>query len=331
VTESVFSKKLFKLCQEGTIPSKYCHILEGFYLDYKEATTSRVDEKTIDQFFITLLSLVEKQIHSPFHFKNFHKKITSPFDYYQFGIDFLTPLIDKEHSKFRNASMFKKIEKQLQQKENVILFSNHQTESDPQAISIMLQPFAPDIASEIIYVAGQRVTQDPFAIPFSLGCNLLSIYSKRYIDNPPSEKREKQLHNQKTMQEMLSLLQKGGQIIYVAPSGGRDRPNENKEIVVADFDPQSIEMFLLMGKKSKKPTHFYPLSLYTYPLLPPPDKVNEEMGEIRKTHFCSIQMAIDNELDFNSLNSISDKKELRVERAKYIQNIVTQNYNKIIQ
>ena len=60
---------------------------------------------------------------------------------------------------------------------------------------------------------------------------------------------------------MSSLLSEGGKVIYVAPSGGRDRKNLNDKIVVAPFDPQSIEMFSLMARKAKKPTHFYPLSL----------------------------------------------------------------------
>jgi glycerol-3-phosphate O-acyltransferase len=43
---------------------------------------------------------------------------------------------------------------------------------------------------------------------------------------------------------------------YVAPSGGRDRPNQEGIVEVAPFDPQSIEMFNLMAKKSTRPTFF---------------------------------------------------------------------------
>ena len=43
----------------------------------------------------------------------------------------------------------------------------------------------------MIFVAGERVITDPLAIPFSMGSNLLCIYSKRYIDHPPEKKIEK--------------------------------------------------------------------------------------------------------------------------------------------
>ena len=62
------------------------------------------------------------------------------------------------------------------------------------------------------------------------------------------------------MELMSRLLQEGGKVIYVAPSGGRDRRNAEGEIEVAPFDPQSVEMFYLMARKGKN-THSL-LSLY---------------------------------------------------------------------
>ena len=51
----------------------------------------------------------------------------------------------------------------------------------------------------MIMVAGDRVTTDVVAVPFSKARNLLCIYSKRHIDNPPEEKPKKMRHNAKTM------------------------------------------------------------------------------------------------------------------------------------
>ena len=51
----------------------------------------------------------------------------------------------------------------------------------------------------MIMVAGDRVTTDVVAVPFSKARNLLCIYSKRHIDNPPEEKSKKMRHNAKTM------------------------------------------------------------------------------------------------------------------------------------
>ena len=44
-----------------------------------------------------------------------------------------------------------------------------------------------------------QVTTDVVAVPFSKARNLLCIYSKRHIDNPPEEKSKKMRHNAKTM------------------------------------------------------------------------------------------------------------------------------------
>ena len=55
---------------------------------------------------------------------------------------------------------------------------------------------------------------------------------------------------------MQELLNEGGCCIYVAPSGGRDRPNAMGEIEVAPFDAQSVELFWLLGKQASAPLIF---------------------------------------------------------------------------
>ncbi len=227
---------------------KYTKLLEGFCQAYKQVPG------TLETTIIELRELVEK--HRSFKFAPYHEKIRSPYDHYQFGLNFVRALIDFPRSHVHGQEALEQIDSQLRKGENVILLANHQTEADPQIISLLLERTHPHIAEKMIYVAGERVVTDPVAIPFSMGCNLLCIYSKRYIDNPPELKNEKQLHNKSTMELMSSLLKEGGKIIYVAPSGGRDRRSPSGKVDVAPFDPQSIEMFSLMARKAKTPTHF---------------------------------------------------------------------------
>jgi len=281
--------------------------------------------------FFTLLERVKEQIATPVTFEPFHQKCTSPFNYYRFGIDFIRPLVDLEGSKILHSENLEKMNRQIEAKENVILFANHQTEVDPQLISIILEEKFEKLASEMIFVAGDRVISDPMAVPFSLGRNLLCIHSKRHIDNPPEQRAAKQLHNQKTMHRMRELLEEGGKSIYVAPSGGRDRANEKGEIEVADFDPQSIEMFRLMAKKAKTPTHFYPLSLVTYDILPPPQAVQSELGEKRTTSRNKILMSFGNELDMENCSEdhSSDRHTKRLHRAAHILGLVKEQYRKL--
>jgi glycerol-3-phosphate O-acyltransferase len=226
-----------------------------------------------------------------------------------------------------------KIQKQLTRGDNVILFANHQTEPDPQVIGLLLDKTHPRMAEEIIFVAGNRVTMDPLAIPFSMGCNLLCIYSKKHIEHPPEKKEEKLLHNQRVLQKLRELLTEGGKCIYVAPSGGRDRLNDQGQVVISPFDPQSIELFRIIAKQAKRPAHFYPLALATHHLLPPPNTVEKELGERREAQCTPVHLMFDDEIDIEAipLSDNEDKEAKRAARAKYVWEIVQRNYARLMQ
>lgn len=277
-----------------------------------------------DSIVIALLEGTCQHLKTPFIFDHFHKRSREPVDYFQIGLDFVKHMIDWKRSHVHGWEQVEKILQQLEAGENVILFGNHQAEVDPQIVSALLMERAPRIAQEIIFVAGHRVTTDPVAVPFSAGRNLLCIHSKRHIDHPPEEKEAKQRHNQRTMRAMSDLLAQGGACIYVAPSGGRDRKNSQGNVEIAPLDPQAIEMFLLMAKKAKTPTHFYPLSLMTYHLMPPPAVVRKEAGEARVVNFTGVQIAFAAELEPESFPGaeLKDKKARRQARADHLYSII---------
>ncbi len=313
--------------QEGIIPLRYLRSIETFYAGYLDAAIEEPQER-IEKIFVTLLHLVKEQCLHPFSFQPFHKLIRSPFDYYQFGIDLIRPLVDFPRSSVHRLDELQKITALLEKGDNIIFLANHQTEADPQALSILLEPTHPKLGEEMIFVAGERVITDPLAVPASQGRNLLCIYSKRYIDHPPEDKEKKQQHNKRTMQIMSELLSEGGKAIYVAPSGGRDRPNASGAIEVAPYDPQSIEMFYLMAKKSTHPTHFYPMALKTYDLLPPPETIQVELGEERIAKRAAIHLAFGSEIDMEKFpgSDAEDKHERRAARATYIHDLVSKDY-----
>ena len=321
-----FLEQLQLAIDQNLIPKKSAAILHGFYLEYKAAALQN-KEKT-EQVFLTFLKLVILQCSSPFSFSHYHQRVRKNFDYYKFALDFVRPLIDIPSSSLQGELYLEEMNSHLNNKDNVILFANHQSEGDPQMINILLEKKFPKIAEELIFVAGDRVISDPLAVPLSLGCNLLCIYSKRYIDTPPELKMKKQLHNKKTMDTMSHLLKEGGHIIYVAPSGGRDRSNNKGIMEVAEFDPPSIEMFYLIAKRSSHPTHFYPLALKTYAILPPPKGIQVELGESRTVGYGPIQIAFGPEIDMENhpLRKSSDKHARRKERAEFICNLVRKMY-----
>lgn len=308
------------------IDPKKIHLVKDFYHNYKKAAESNgVDSATILKNFHNLVTYIVDAITHPFDFEPYHKALFEPIDYYKFGIDFMGALVEGP-AVIKGKNELDAMNLALKQGENVILFGNHQTEPDPQLISIALQKDYPDMARSMIFVAGERVTTDPLAVPFSKGRYLLCIYSKRYIDFPPELKLQKQLHNKKTMEQMSDLLKTGGKIIYVAPSGGRDRKDETGEIQVAPFDPQSLEMFILMAKKAKTPTHFHTLALSTYNLMPPPEGIQKELGEQRLCNKTKIGFHFGSKIDLEKYSHIPDKHEQRQLRAQELTKEVSDHF-----
>jgi glycerol-3-phosphate O-acyltransferase len=130
-----------------------------------------------------------------------------------------------------------------------------------------------------------------------MGRNLLCIHSKKHIDSDPETKPAKSKQNMAAMNSMLAGLKDGGMAIWVAPSGGRDRRDvATGKIPIAPFDQKTVDMFRLMGNKSKVPTHFYPMSMVSYDLCPPPDVIEAGVGEQRNVRFTPIGIAVRDEV-----------------------------------
>lgn len=328
-----FRKKVALYREHNWITPKIEENILRFYDTYYASLQAHnLPLEKCESIFDTYLDLVKQHLLKPFLFKPYHHKVCHPFDFYAFGVNFLRPLVDEKKSTVSGKENLEEIAAHLQKKNNVIFFANHQIEADPQALSILLENLYPEIGSDMIFVAGERVLTDPLAVPFSMGRNLLCIYSKRYIDTPPEKKTEKQLHNKRTMELMSSLLKEGGKCIYVAPSGGRDRANAEGVVEVAQLDPQNIKMFYLMAQKAEHPTFFYPMALSTYDLLPPPETIQVELGEQRNAKRGAIHLSIGECLDMETFpgSDHTDKQMRRQARADYVWKEICKNYRKIV-
>lgn len=325
-----FEQHVKTMCIEKNLPAQICSGFLEFCSHYSQACQDgKNDPITFLPHFATFLSCVQKELKEPSLFSAYHKAVSTPTDYYRLGLEFIRPLIDFAHSMVLGKKSLAAIELALENKENVILLANHQTEVDPQIISLLIEKEFPLLAKEMIFVAGHRVTTDPLAVPLSLGRNLICIHSKRHIDTPPEKKSEKLTHNQKAMRALEELLHEGGKCIYIAPSGGRDRVDTAGVLQVARFDPQSVELFYLLSQKSRHPTHFYTLALETYPILPPPDEVRKEIGEQRITRYSPAHLLFGERIDMQHVGNchlLSDKKERRVVRTEAIWQQVVSDY-----
>lgn len=324
-----FLEQLERHAQQGTLDDKLVGLIRGFYQSYCEAgQAAQLNQSTIAEKFELFLKLIVAQVQQPHTFSHHHHSIRTPLDYYSFGIEMFRPLVLLDKSVLRGTENLDRMLQQLEDKENVILLANHQTELDPQAISLLLEEDYAVLGERLNFIAGDRVLIDPMAVPFSLGRNLFCIYSKRYINDPPEQKADKQRHNQRTMRVMQESSSQGGRAIYVAPSGGRDRPNADGKIEVTAFDPSSLEMLILTSIKAKRPAHFYPLALRTYHLLPPPDRIVSALGEWRQTAVTPIHAHFGDEIAIEQFPKADStgKRERRTARASYIEGLVRANY-----
>lgn len=306
--------------------------MNNSYQQFKESYLSAVLEnggsrELAEKNMEKLYEFALEESASPTPFAPFHVGLE---DFYQFGLDFFRPLIQFEKSHVYGKEHLHHIVDQIHRGENVILLANHQTEPDPQIISLLLEKECPQLAKELIFVAGHRVITDPFAIPFSKGRNLLCIYSKRYMEHPPEMREEKTLHNRRTLERLKELLQEGGKCVYVAPSGGRDRQDASGSIPIAPFDPASLELFRLMAKDTK--TTFYPFAMDTYHLFPPPDSIHTELGEVRRAKAGPVSISFGAPLHMDHFMdhfSDLDKHERREARASYVWGLVNELYQKM--
>mmetsp|Transcript_30885 Transcript_30885/g.52255 ORF Transcript_30885/g.52255 Transcript_30885/m.52255 type:complete len:387 (+) Transcript_30885:95-1255(+) len=294
---------------EGKVPEGILQTLDGFLDDYVE---SNLAAKSSPEFFQqtvgTFIAGVQKALQDPYPFEPYHVAIREPFDFYKWGNDFMRPLVINEQSRAVGLDKLKALEDKLASGENVLLLSNHQTEADPQVMSILLEENdMGHLAEKIIFVAGHKVTSDPIAIPFSMGRNLLCIHSKKHIRNPPEDFERKQAQNLESMKSLGELASKGGNIFWVAPSGGRDRPDpETGNFVVAPFDLKALDMFKLISMQSQKKMHFVPMAMYTHQLIPPPKSVSSSLGEERSAKRGAVSVKVLDATD--GIGGLKDKE-----------------------
>ncbi|KAK7309651.1 hypothetical protein RJT34_06553 [Clitoria ternatea] len=274
-----------KEAQAGSLPPNVAAGMEEVYSNYKRAVIQSGDPKANEIVLSNMTVFLDRiflDVTDPFVFESHHKAKREPFDYYMFGQNYIRPLVDFKNSYVGNMPLFIEMEEKLKQGHNIILMSNHQTEADPAIIALLLEARLPYIAENMTYVAGDRVITDPLCKPFSIGRNLICVYSKKHMLDDPALVEMKRKANIRSLKEMAVLLRNGSQIVWIAPSGGRDRPGPlSGEWAPAPFDSASVDNMRRLVEHSGPPGHVYPLAILCHDIMPPPLMVEKEIGEKR--------------------------------------------------
>ncbi|ESR45959.1 hypothetical protein CICLE_v10001047mg [Citrus x clementina] len=306
--------------------------MEELYHNYKNAVfqsgNSRADEIVLSNMAVAF-DRVLLDIEEPFTFSSYHKSMREPFDYYMFGQNYIRPLVDFRSSYVGNVSLFFEMEEKLNQGHNIVLISNHQTEADPAIIALLLESTNPHVAENLTYIAGDRVITDPLCKPFSMGRNLICVYSKKHMLDVPELIEMKRKSNTRSLKEMALLLRGGSQIIWIAPSGGRDRPDPvTGEWYPAPFDTSSIDNMRRLAEHSGIPGHIYPLALLCHDIMPPPPQVEREVGEKRVISFHGAGLSVAPEISFPDIITASkNPEEAKEVYTQAFYNSVTEQYN----
>lgn len=312
-TEQELLSGIRKESEAGKLPSNVAAGMKELYQNYKTAVLQsgipNAHEIVLENM-AAALDLIFLDVEDPFIFSPYHKALRKPYDYYEFGQKYIRPLIDFRNSYVGNVSIFNEIQEKLQQGHNIVLISNHQTEADPAVIALLLETSSPHIAENLIYVAGDRVVTDPLCKPFSMGRNLICVYSKKHMNDDPEHSEEKRKANIRSLKEMALLLRGGSQIVWIAPSGGRDRPDPlTGEWYPAHFDASSVDNMRRLAEHSGAPGHVYPLALLCHDIMPPPPQVEKEIGERRVISFHGVGLSVAPEISFSEVTAACENPE----------------------
>ncbi|KAL4326273.1 hypothetical protein GQ457_11G020700 [Hibiscus cannabinus] len=344
--------------EAGRLPPNVAAGMEELYQNYRNAVFQSGHPAAVEIALSNMAVAFDHMlldVEDPFVFEPYHKALREPFDYYMFGQNYIRPLIDfrsflkiqdalcrrdlqffnvitlfckPRNSYVGNLSLFYEIEEKLKQGHNVVLISNHQTEADPIIISLLLEKTNPQLAESMIYVAGDRVIIDPLCKPFSMGRNLLCVYSKKHMYDIPELAEMKRKANTRSLKELALLLRGGSKVVWIAASGGRDRPDPlTEEWYPAPFDSASVDNMRRLIEHSGVPGHIYPLALLCYDIMPPPRQVEKEIGEKRIITFYGAGLSVAPEITFPEIAAACEKSEAKGAYTQALYKSVNEQYN----
>ncbi|XP_065035104.1 glycerol-3-phosphate acyltransferase, chloroplastic-like isoform X2 [Musa acuminata AAA Group] len=272
-----------KEVEAGNLSSDIATKLEELYYNYRDAVMQSGVPNATEIILSNMAVAFDRillDVEDPFSFCPYHKAIREPFDYYMFGQNYVRPLIDFRTSFIGNLSLFFDMEEKLKK----------------------------------VFVAGDRVVTDPLCKPFSMGRNLICVYSKKHMHDIPELVEMKRRANTRSLKEMALLLRRGSQVIWIAPSGGRDRPDPlTGQWHPAPFDASSVDNMRRLVDHSGVVGHIYPLAMLCYEVMPPPPEVEKQIGERRQISFHGIGLSVAPEMNYDEITAGCENPEMAKE------------------
>eukprot|EP00803_Ostreobium_quekettii_P004878 evm.model.scf_1861EXC.1 EVM.evm.TU.scf_1861EXC.1 scf_1861EXC:4626-5861(-) len=300
-TEDEFLATLSGAEAAGVLPGDVARIWRDFYFSYKEAVLGSGRPEATEALVVEVQASIAERVlvdmADPYTFPSYHERVLAPYNYFEFGQRYAGALIDFQNSVVGHLERWDGVDTQIEAGHNVVLLANHQTEADPAVFAHMLGATHPRLAQDVIYVAGDRVVTDAMCKPFSMGRNLFCVHSKKHMDDVPELREEKMANNRRTLAVMARKMNAGGLLMWIAPSGGRDRPDDAGAWRPAPFDAASVEICRKLATRSKAPGHLYPMAMLSWGMMPPPKTTSKALGERRITNYSGVGVSLCEELE----------------------------------
>ncbi|KAL6544000.1 Glycerol-3-phosphate dehydrogenase [NAD(+)] [Orobanche gracilis] len=121
----------------------------------------------------------------------------------------------------------------------------------------------------------------------------------------------------------------GAKIIWIAPSGGRDRPHPvTKEWYPAPFDASSVDNMRRLAEHAGTPGHIYPLAILCHEIMPPPAQVEKEIGERRVISFHGVGLSVAPSINYHEFTSaLEDQEKAKIAYTESLYAAVCGQYN----
>ena len=176
-SEEEFFEALQKGVDSGKLPKQLYPAFQDFYDNYKQTVLNSdapdASPELVARVMGSIADRTFNQFLDPYTFPSYHTRLLEPYDYYKFGQTYVRTLINFNKSVVGHLDRFQKVQEQLDAGHNVVLLANHQTEADPGVWALLLEKVLPNLATEIIYVAGMGCCTDCMSLQFLSGFTLI--------------------------------------------------------------------------------------------------------------------------------------------------------------
>jgi len=314
---------LAELVEKGTLDSSVREGLLNLFSSYAGALSMSprlpASEKEAAQVVAALADRVQVMLEENYTFPSRHTRVLEPFNYFDIGQRAVGNLVDFGASFVGHAERILDMQSAVARGENVLLLANHQSDADGGVWAWMTRELAPSLATDLYYVAGDRVVTDSYAKIYNMGRNLICVHSKKVMDqDPPAVREQKSKINRRSVLELGKLFKQGGAIVWVAPHGGRDRTDASGQLAPGAWDAAAVMLLKRMMDSSPNPGHVYPMAMATAEIMPPPSGEDEEkpwgMGSVFKYH--GVGISIGAELHEDTIIAGIDGKEEQADAYK---------------